>query len=86
MMVSFVLSFFPRDVLDEILNLIESVSEDFPSYFYKLVEAPSNFIAGRPKAALLFWFLMVVLLSVCLLSASIVATCIAAHFALCRAL
>ena len=36
MMVSFVLSFFPRDVLDEILNLIESVSEDFPSYSYKL--------------------------------------------------
>ena len=32
MMVSFVLSFFPRDVLDEILNLIESVFEDFPSY------------------------------------------------------
>ena len=24
--------FFPRGVLDEILNLIESVSEDFPSY------------------------------------------------------
>ena len=24
----------PRDVLDEILNLIESVSEDFPSYSY----------------------------------------------------
>ena len=23
---------FPRDVLDEILNLIESVSEGFPSY------------------------------------------------------
>ena len=35
MMVSFVLSFFPRDVLDEILNLIESVSEDFPSYSLK---------------------------------------------------
>ena len=33
-MVSFVLSFFPRDVLDEILNLIESVSEGFPSYSY----------------------------------------------------
>ena len=33
-MVSFVLSFFPRDVLDEILKLIESVSEDFPSYSY----------------------------------------------------
>ena len=26
------LSFFPRDFLDEILNLIESVSEGFPSY------------------------------------------------------
>ena len=34
MLVSFVLSFFPRDVLDEILNLIESVSEGFPSYSY----------------------------------------------------
>ena len=30
------LSFFPRGVLDEILNLIESVSEDFPSYFCNL--------------------------------------------------
>ena len=36
MMVSFVQSFFPRDVLDEILNLIESVSEDFPSYSFIL--------------------------------------------------
>ena len=26
------LSFFPRGVLDEILNLIESASEGFPSY------------------------------------------------------
>ena len=26
------LSLFPRDVLDEILDLIESVSEGFPSY------------------------------------------------------
>ena len=31
------LSFFPRGVLDEILNLIESVSEGFPSYFWKKV-------------------------------------------------
>ena len=29
MMVSFVLSFFPRDVLDEMLDLIESVSDVF---------------------------------------------------------
>ena len=28
------LSFFPRDVLDEILNLIESVSEGFPPYSF----------------------------------------------------
>ena len=26
------LSFFPRGVLEEIMNLIESVSEGFPSY------------------------------------------------------
>ena len=26
------LSFFPQDVLDDILNLIESVSEGFPTY------------------------------------------------------
>ena len=26
------LSFFPRNVLDEILDLIESVSEGFPTY------------------------------------------------------
>ena len=32
MVMSFVLSFFPRGVLGEILNLIESVSKDFPSY------------------------------------------------------
>ena len=40
--VSFVLSFFPRDVLDEILNLIESVSEDFPSYSFKINMSTSN--------------------------------------------
>ena len=34
------LCFFPRGVLDEILNLIESVSEGFPSYSY-------NFTADR---------------------------------------
>ena len=33
------LSFFPRGVLDEILNLIESVSEGFPSY-----SALNNFV------------------------------------------
>ena len=33
------LSFFPRGVLDEILNLIESVSEGFPLYSYNYNQA-----------------------------------------------
>ena len=46
MLVSFVLSFFPRDVLDEILNLIGSVSEGFPSYSCSLCEIlwPNSFL------------------------------------------
>ena len=43
MMVSFVLSFFPRDVLDEILNLIESVSGDLPSYSYNVLYTRLSF-------------------------------------------
>ena len=34
LMASFVLSFFPLDVLDEIWDLIESVSEGFLTYSY----------------------------------------------------
>ena len=34
-MASFVLSFFPLDVLDGILDLIESVSEGFLTYSFK---------------------------------------------------
>ena len=34
LMSSFVLSFFPLDVLDEIWDLIESVSEEFLIYSY----------------------------------------------------
>ena len=37
-------------------------------------------------AALLFWFFMVVLLSICLWYVMIVATCIAVHVAFCHAL
>ena len=47
MMVSFVLSFFPRDVLDEILNLIESVSEDFPSYSAVYFGSTYNYSATK---------------------------------------
>ena len=32
----FMLSFFPRDVLDGIWDLIESVSEGFPTYSYNI--------------------------------------------------
>ena len=41
------LSFFPRGVLDEILNLIESVSEGFPSYAWKLTVASSKFATSK---------------------------------------
>ena len=44
------LLFFPRDVMIEIWDLTEGLVDR------KLLEAPSNSIAGRPKAALLFWF------------------------------
>ena len=37
MMVSFVLSFLPRDVLAEIFDLIESVSDGFPTYSLKVL-------------------------------------------------
>ena len=52
MMVYFLMSFFPRSVLDEIfLNLIESVSEGFPSYF------PKYFQRDILKSMFLFIFL-----------------------------
>ena len=38
------LSFFPRDVLGEILNLIESVSEGFPSYAFIILLRYSSYI------------------------------------------
>ena len=37
LMASFVLSFFPPDVLDEIWDLIESVSEGFLTYFHTCI-------------------------------------------------
>ena len=42
------LSFFARGVLDEILNLIESVSEDFPSYscVWEFYQSCSNYDPG----------------------------------------
>ena len=48
LMASFVLSFFPLDVLDEIWDLIESVSERFLTYFW--YETPSLCVvdSGRP--------------------------------------
>ena len=56
------LSFFPRDVLNEILNLIESVSEGFPTYSFSHVRKCDNerlcignlFTAGKflPKGGL----------------------------------
>ena len=56
LMASFVLSFFPLDVLDEIWDLIGSVSEGFLTYFWqqnfldkgiiKFFRRCQNFISG----------------------------------------
>ena len=46
LVVSFVLSFFPLDVLDGIWDLIESVSEGFLTYFYlplNIISSTENF-------------------------------------------
>ena len=43
------LSFLPRGVLDEILNLIESVSEVFPSYSYYSYELCNLVLPSRGK-------------------------------------
>ena len=56
MMVSFVLSFFPRDVLDEILNLIESVSEDFPSYSFIGQVFGTSRVVHLPKRTVMVLF------------------------------
>ena len=66
------LSFFPRGVLDEILNLIESVSEGFPSYStcIKLLMGitEKNFPVANgglytPKIATIHFFLLKTFLS-----------------------
>ena len=43
LMASFVLSFFPLDVLDEIWDLIESVSEGFLTYSLKCFSGTTTF-------------------------------------------
>ena len=56
MMVSFVLSFSPRGVLDGILNFIESVSEGFPSYSsliqYLSIRLPRYLLYGNASFSL----------------------------------
>ena len=55
LMASFVLSFFPLDVLDEIWNLIESVSEGFLTYSFlhlleiSLIESPGEISSSLRK-------------------------------------
>ena len=43
------LSFFPRGVLDEILNLIELVSEGFPSYSFDNFSPNHTTDCGKPN-------------------------------------
>ena len=50
LMASFVLSFFPLDVLDEIWDLIESVSEGFLTYsFRKSAFNPTLYLDTKSK-------------------------------------
>ena len=51
LMASFVLSFFPLDVLDEIWDLIESVSEGFLTYSFYLDTNRSLFRKTCPGKA-----------------------------------
>ena len=51
------LSFFPRDVLDEIWDLIESVSEGFPTYSRDIKENDYYFYASRKNVMLETFFL-----------------------------
>ena len=49
LMASFVLSFFPLDVLDEIWDLIESVSEGFLTYSFTLPVVKGHSLQMAPK-------------------------------------
>ena len=53
MVMSFCAVLFPRGVLDEILNLIESVSEEFPSYSRNIRSRTGNVMAIKKKENLL---------------------------------
>ena len=65
------LSFFPRGVLDEILNLIESVSEGFPSYSFwhvqtvkariSLLSDQSNFCNTDSSGSIYFYMPLIIL-------------------------
>ena len=52
----FVLSFFPRGVLDEILNFIESVSEGFPPYSLTGKLLHQGYRYHKPRKAFFFKF------------------------------
>ena len=49
LMASFVLSFFPLDVLDEIWDLIESVSEGFLTYSFIRKEIETKKLERKSK-------------------------------------
>ena len=45
------LSLFPEDVLDDILDLIESVSEGFPTYLFNIRVAGKRFHIKNTNSA-----------------------------------
>ena len=58
MVMSFCAVLFPRGVLDEILSLIESVSEDFPSYSYYSYKYNLNRSFDRPAVTIMNYRLL----------------------------
>ena len=56
------LSFFPRGVLDEILNLIESVSVGFPTYNSQPLPATNLCCAVENKLLVVIWSTIVSLI------------------------
>ena len=55
-MASFVLSFFPLDVLDGIWDLIESISEGFLTYSYTLLDTSVHYSLNVRECVFFFFF------------------------------
>ena len=78
MMMSFVLSFFPPDVLDEILHFIESVSEGFLTYsiVYEHLFSMEDYSQKKEPAAYVESFLLQFYLTLLLVIEDVLFCCL----------